>query len=106
MAAVSLEEKAQVDGFQPATVAAIRSVYGKIPDGSCAFVQQGTVWQLNMNCPVVKSDLCTAWSELAGAYADARQAAQSQTLRDTAVSRYGCAGGMTDDKNRSSVPPK
>ncbi len=106
MAAVSLEEKAQVDGFQPATVAAIRSVYGKIPDGSCAFVQQGSASQLNMNCPVVKSDLCLAWSDLAGAYADARQTAQSQTLRDTAVSRYGCAGGMTDDKNRSSVPPK
>ena len=106
MAAVSLEQKAQVDGFQPATVTAIREVYRKIPDGACAFVQQGTAWQLNMNCPVVKSDLCLAWSDLAGAYADARQAAPSQTLRDIAVSRYGCTGGMTDDNTRSSVPLK
>jgi len=90
MAAVSLEEKAQVDGFQPATVAAIREVYGKIPDGGCAFVQQGTEWQLNMRCPVVKGDLCAAWADLAGAYTDARQPAQSQAVRETAVSRYGC----------------
>jgi tetratricopeptide (TPR) repeat protein len=90
MAAVSLEEKAQVDGFQPATVAAIREVYRKIPDGSCAFVQQGTAWQLNMSCPAVKGDLCLAWSDLAQAYTDARQAAQSQNLRDAAASRYGC----------------
>ena len=91
MAAVSLEEKAQVDGFQPATLGAIREAYRKIPDGSCAFVQQGTAWQLNLNCPVVKSDLCLAWSDLAQAYADARQPAQSRALRDAAVSRYGCA---------------
>jgi tetratricopeptide (TPR) repeat protein len=106
LAAVSLEEKAQVDGFQPATVAAIRGVYEKIPDGSCAFVRQGANWQLNMSCPVVKSDLCAAWEDLAGAYADARQPAPSKALRDIAVSRYGCASGVTDDKNRSSVPPK
>ena len=91
MAAVSLVEKAQVDGFQPATLGAIREAYRKIPDGSCAFVQQGTAWQLNLNCPVVKSDLCLAWSDLAQAYADARQPAQSRALRDAAVSRYGCA---------------
>ena len=91
MAAVSLEEKAQVDGFQPATVAAIRDVYRKIPDGACAFVQQGTAGQLNMNCPVVKADLCLACSDLAQAYTEARQPAQSQALRDAAVSRYRCA---------------
>ena len=91
MAAVALEEKAQVDGFQPATVAAIREVYRKIPGGACAFVQQGARWQLNMNCPVVKSDLCLAWPDLAQAYTDARQPAQSRALGDAAVSRYGCA---------------
>jgi hypothetical protein len=101
-----LEEKAQVDGFQPATVAAIRDVYRKIPDGACAFVQQGTAWQLSLGCPPVKSDLCLAWSDLAQAYTDARQPAQAQGLRDGAISRYGCAGAATDDKNRSSVPPK
>jgi hypothetical protein len=72
-------------------VAAIREVYRKIPDGACAFAQQGTAWQLNMSCPVVKSDLCLAWSDLAQAYTEARQPAQSQALRDAAVSRYGCA---------------
>jgi tetratricopeptide (TPR) repeat protein len=85
MAAVSLEEKAQVDGFQPATVAAIREIYRKIPDGACAFVQQGTAWQLNMSCPVVKADLCLAWSDLAQAYRDARQPAQARALSGTGI---------------------
>ena len=106
MAAVSLEEKAQVDGFQPATLAAIRGVYGKIPDGACAFVQQGAAWQLNMSCPMAKSDLCTAWADLAGAYDEARQPAQGRELRRAAVERYGCPSTETDDKNRPSVPPQ
>jgi tetratricopeptide (TPR) repeat protein len=90
MAAVSMEERAEVDGFQPATVAAIRELYQKIPDAACAFVQQGTAWQLNLSCPVVKADLCMAWSDLAGAYDDARQPAQAQSLRSDAARRYGC----------------
>jgi tetratricopeptide (TPR) repeat protein len=90
LAAVALEEKAQVDGFQPATLAAIRDLYGKIPEGSCAFVQQGAAWQLNMSCPPVKADLCMAWADLSGAYDDARQPARAGELRDQAVSRYGC----------------
>jgi tetratricopeptide (TPR) repeat protein len=90
MAAVSLEEKAQVDGFQPATVAAIRAAYEKVPDGSCAFMQQGTAWQLNMSCPVVENDLCIAWPDLAGAYDEARQPARARELKDQAVGRYGC----------------
>jgi len=98
MAAASLEEKAQVDGFQPATLAQIRGVYQKLPDGACAFVQQGGGVQLNLNCPVVKSDLCRASFDLAQAYTDARQPGQAQALREVAASRYGCAGGVTDDK--------
>jgi tetratricopeptide (TPR) repeat protein len=82
MPVTALEEKAQVDGFQPGTVAAIRDLYQKIPDGSCAFVQRGSNWQLNLACPRVKSDLCVASADLAQAYQEARQA--------TPVQRYGC----------------
>jgi protein O-mannosyl-transferase len=91
MAVVSMEQKAQVDGFQPATVAAVRALYQKIPDAACAFVQQGSSSQINLNCPVVKTDLCFAWSDLAQAYTDARRPTEAGALRQTAVTRYGCA---------------
>jgi protein O-mannosyl-transferase len=92
-AVVALEEKAQIDGFQPATLGAIREAYQKMPDGACAFVQQSERWQFNTNCPRVKSDLCAAWSDLAGAYIDARQPEQAQSLSDAAAHRYGCPAG-------------
>ena len=88
-AVVALLEKAQVDGSQPATIGAIRDVYLKIPDGACAFVQQGAAVQLNMACPRVQADLCLAWADLAQAYAEARQPDQSRDARVTAQ-RLGC----------------
>jgi len=92
-ATVALLERAQADGFQPATVAAIREAYEKIPDGSCAFVQQATAWQLNLGCLRVKSDLCRAAAEMAGAYNEARQPERGQELRTAAAQRYGCPAG-------------
>jgi len=93
-AAVALEEKAQVDGFQQATLGAIREAYQKAPDASCAFVQQGGGWQFNIGCPRVKSDLCAASADLAGAYTDARQDEKARAIRDAAVQRYGCPAGQ------------
>jgi len=91
MVAVTLEAKAQVDGFQPATVRAIREIYQKMPDGACAFVEQGGQLQLNMACPRVRTDLCQAGSELVSAFTDARQPEEARRWRETAAQRYGCA---------------
>ena len=35
-AAISMVEKAQMDGAQPATLSALRAIYARIPEGACA----------------------------------------------------------------------
>jgi len=91
MAVANLEEKALVDNFQPATVGAIRDLYQKIPDGSCAFVEAGTGWQFNLaGCPRLKGDLCFAFADLAQAYRDARLPLDVQRVEAAATGQYGC----------------
>jgi tetratricopeptide (TPR) repeat protein len=91
MAVTSMEEKALVDNFQPATMGAIRDLYLKIPDGQCAFVQHGSNWEFNMaGCPRVKGDVCNAFAELAQAYRDARSPANAAQVQAAAIQRYGC----------------
>lgn len=90
MAVTTMEEKALVDGFQPATIGAIRDLYQKIPDGACAFVQQGKS-QLNLGgCPRVKGDLCLAFADLAQSYRDARLPLDAQQAQSAATQQYGC----------------
>jgi tetratricopeptide (TPR) repeat protein len=88
-AAVSLEEKAQLDGFQRSTLAALLDVYRKAPDASCVLVRQGGDWTLNTACPRLRSDLCLALADLAQAYQDARQPGRAQATQ-TAAQQFGC----------------
>jgi tetratricopeptide (TPR) repeat protein len=89
MAAVTLEARAQLDRFQPATMAAIHDEYRKMPDASCAFVQEA----LDPGCPRVKADLCQSSAELVQAFTDARQPEQAAEYRKAAGTRWGCAVG-------------
>ena len=91
MAVTTMQEKALVDNFQPATMAAIRELYLKIPDGQCAFVQRGANWEFNLaGCPRVKGDVCNAFAELAQAYRDARSLDNAAQVQAAATQRYGC----------------
>lgn len=91
MAVVTMEEKALVDGFQPETVSAVRDLYQKIPGGSCAFLQQGAQWQIDLaGCPRVKGNLCLAFADLAQSYRDALEAQEAQQAQSAAILRYGC----------------
>lgn len=93
MAVATMEEKALVDNFQPATMAAVRELYQKIPDGSCAFLPRGANWQFNLEgCPRLKGDICFAFADLAQAYRDARLPRDALQVQTAAVQRYGCPG--------------
>ena len=90
-AVVSMEEKALVDNFQPATMAAIRDLYLKTPDGQCAFVQRGGGWEFNLaGCPRVKGDVCAAFADLAQAYSDSRSPDDAAQVQAASARRYGC----------------
>ncbi len=80
--AVALLEKGLETGFSPPTLAALRSVYARIPDGQCSVRQNGGIDQLDPGCPRVHSDLCKAGAGLDQLLKEARQPARA---RD-----YGC----------------
>ncbi|MGA3095194.1 MAG: hypothetical protein ABSF25_01970 [Bryobacteraceae bacterium] len=90
-AAVLLIEKTQVDGYKPATIAAIGQLYARIPGGGCTVESQGAEWKLNPECPLMRTDLCSAWADLSHAYMEGRRPEAARFLRDRALGRYGCA---------------
>ena len=89
-AAVTLVEKTQVGGNNPATMSALRDLYGKIPGGSCAIVGEGGASKLNMACPRLRDDLCLAWADLTQAFLEARKTGEARSLKRIATERYGC----------------
>lgn len=90
-AAVTLIEKTQVDGYKPATVAAIEQLYARIPGGGCAIERQGVEWKLNPQCPLARNHMCLAWADLAHVYVESRRPEAARFLKDRALGRYGCA---------------
>ena len=88
-AAISIVEKAQVDGAQAATLSALRTIYLRIPEGACGVTEGGGALKLNLECARMRSDLCTAWVDLAQAFAEARQAAASVEFTQRAAA-FGC----------------
>lgn len=90
-AVVTMEEKALVDNFQAATMAAIRDLYLKTPEGQCAFVQRAGGWEFNLaGCPRVKGDVCAAFADLAQTYRDSRSPDNAEQVQTAATQRYGC----------------
>jgi tetratricopeptide (TPR) repeat protein len=91
-AVVTMEEKALVDNFQPATMSAIRDLYQKTPEGQCAFVERAAGWEFNLaGCPRVKGDVCAAFADLAQAYRDSRAPESAEQVQTAATQRYACS---------------
>ena len=89
-AAVAAEERGLMEGFRPGTVNRLAELYQKVPEGSCAVLQQGGRVQLNLRCPVVARDFCRATAELIAAHREARMYAEARRLADTAASQFAC----------------
>src|ERR1017187_8002098 len=70
-AAIVMDEKAQLDGMQPATVAGLRQLYSAIPGGDCAVVRQNAAATLDADCPKLREDMCAAAVDLAQAFGEA-----------------------------------
>jgi protein O-mannosyl-transferase len=81
-AAIVLLEKGLELGFNPPTLAALRSVYAEMPGGQCAVRRSGGIDQLDPECPRVHSDICKAEASLAELLKEARRPAR--------VSDSGC----------------
>ncbi len=92
-AAVTLEEKMMLDGGQPDTVASLRKLLEKIPNSSCALVDEGGRTKLNVSCPAL--NMCLTWVDLAQTYYQGRKAADAGLLKKEAL-EHGCAKRTLD----------
>jgi tetratricopeptide (TPR) repeat protein len=93
-AAIVMDEKAQLDGMQPATVAGLRQLYSAIPGGDCAVVRQNAAATLDADCPKLREDMCAAAVDLAQAFGEALRPDRARAIREAARARYGCAAAM------------
>ena len=93
-AAIAMDEKAQLDGMQAATVAALQQLYAAIPGGGCAVVRQNGSATMDAACPKLREDMCAAAVDLSQAFVEARRPDQARGIRDAALARYGCPGGV------------
>ena len=94
-AAIAQLQQGLLDGFQPGTLAEVRAAYAGLPDGACATQDRAGVLSLNLDCPRLHTGLCRASADLAQSFIEARLPARAQELRETAVERYGCPAGRT-----------
>jgi tetratricopeptide (TPR) repeat protein len=91
-AAITILEKALMDNSQPATMATLQGVYAGLPNRACAVVLEDGLWKLNLACPGVRKDVCTAYADLVQAFVDARDAGAARRFQRNALERYGCTG--------------
>ena len=93
-AALAMDEKAQLDGMQPATVNALQQLYSAIPEGACAVSLVRGPPALYAGCPKLRQDMCAAAVDLAQAFVAARRPGQARAFRDAALARYGCPAAI------------
>jgi tetratricopeptide (TPR) repeat protein len=89
-AVITVLEKALVDNNQPATMSALQGAYAPLPNGACAVVQENGVWKMNLDCPGVRRDLCTAYADLVQAFVEARDGATARRFKRNALELYTC----------------
>ena len=89
-AAVVVLEKALLDDFAPATVAALKDLYAPVPDAACAMDTSGGAWKVNTACPAVQHDLCAAAADLAQAFRDALQPEEAARIQASVAQKYAC----------------
>lgn len=77
-AAIALLESLQINAENPETLASLRQLYAPFPDAACAIENAGGGLKLNLDCPRLRRDLCTALANLKQAFAAARQPAPPQ----------------------------
>jgi tetratricopeptide (TPR) repeat protein len=93
-AAIVMDEKAQLDGMQPATMDVLQQLYSAIPGGACTVARQNGSATLDAACPILREHMCAAAADLAQAFVEARRPLQSLAIRDAALARYGCPAAL------------
>ena len=89
-ATLTLMERGFALGFSPPLLASLRDLYSRIPGGACG-VKDGNPAMLNMECPKVRADVCTALAGLQRVRQSAREPLRSAPFHEMAEKQYGCS---------------
>lgn len=93
-AAIVLLEKVLALGPAPETLAGLRVLYGRIPEGACAVKGQTGALQLDPACPKLVADACAAAADLASAYTEARMPERGAAVAREAARQFACPAGV------------
>jgi tetratricopeptide (TPR) repeat protein len=94
-AALALVEAMSVDSSRVQLTSRLVELYGEIDPGGCAVRRQGGAASLNVDCPLVHGDLCTASRNVTGHFLRRGQKVEAAAIRRIAVQELGCeAGGL------------
>jgi protein O-mannosyl-transferase len=90
-AAAALIEALAVDPSRTRLGGPLVDLYSAVDPSGCAVTRSAAGPELNVNCPLVHADICTASRNVAGHYEDRGQTTEAASIRRTAVNELGCA---------------
>jgi tetratricopeptide (TPR) repeat protein len=93
-AAIALMEGLMLDPGQAGFASELVDVYRESEPGSCAIVVSGGASTINLGCPLVQRDLCTASRNVADLHRRAGRIAEAGRASNTAIREFGCPAEM------------
>jgi tetratricopeptide (TPR) repeat protein len=93
-AAIALVEALAIDSSPDALTGKLVELYSKIDPQGCSVTRQGSQTGLNLNCPLVHSDICAASRNAMVSFAHTGQKFDAASIRKTAVEDFGCAADL------------
>jgi tetratricopeptide (TPR) repeat protein len=93
-AAISLLEGLAVDSSQTGLVSQATQLYQETAPQSCALNHTATGVSLNLNCPMVHAQFCTASHNIVEMFTQMRDPASASAVAQNAVRSFGCPADM------------
>jgi tetratricopeptide (TPR) repeat protein len=90
-AAAALVEAVAEDPGRYALTAKLLDLYTEIDPHGCAVSREGREPSLNLNCPMVHSDICAASRNMIAGFAHGWRNFEAASIRQTAMEDFGCA---------------
>jgi tetratricopeptide (TPR) repeat protein len=93
-AAQALVEALSMDPRRVQLASRLVELYGQIDRGGCAVVREGGQPALNVQCPMVHGDICSASRNVAANYLRHGQPYEADAIRRIATQDLGCAADL------------
>lgn len=93
-AAMALVEALAVDSRRMRLASKLVAFYSEIDPAGCSVSREGGTSGLNVNCPLVHDDICTASRNVSRTYLHTGQQSEAAAIQRTAIQELGCAAAL------------